>query len=286
MNKISFLSPAKINLGLKIGEKRDNNRHRLQTVMATIPLFDEIELDWNTDKNSTIFCANQLVPNNSNNLIIQAFSLLQHDFSLPGVQINLKKKIPLGAGLGGGSFDAGTLLKVLNRELKLNLTQNQLLGYAQKIGSDVSFAVSDAPMILENNHGCADLEQFYLPALPACQIVLISPTQPMLTKTAFDLWDQANLQDSLTDLTPLINACRNQDLKQIAQNLANDFERVIFNFSPNLAEIKNQLLVAGALGALMTGSGSSLFGIFSPQVPPQKIKKDLSQYQPLILSLN
>ncbi|MDO5561913.1 MAG: 4-(cytidine 5'-diphospho)-2-C-methyl-D-erythritol kinase, partial [bacterium] len=255
MNNFTFNSPAKINLGLQIGEKFANGKHRLQTVMVKVPLFDEIELIWQTDKNSTIFCANKLVPNNSNNLILRAFSLLQADFSLPGVHINLKKKIPVGSGLGGGSFNAGTLLRVLNKELKLNLTQNQLLGYAQKLGSDVPFAVIEASQVLEKNHGGENLQQIVLPPLPPCHLVIVTPQIEIYTASAFALWDQKNKNNNLSDLEPLIRACQKQDLKNITQNLNNDFEEVIFAFCPQLAQIKEDLLQAGALGASMSGSG-------------------------------
>lgn len=286
MNNLTFTSPAKINLGLQIGEKLTNSKHCLQTVMVKIPLFDEIELIWQGDKNSTIFCSNKLVPNNSNNLIIRAFSLLQTDFSLPGVHINLKKKIPVGSGLAGGSFNAGTLLRVLNKELRLNLTQNQLLGYAQKLGSDVPFAVLEVSHVLEINHGCANLQQIILPSLPACQLVVIIPKIKIFTASAFALWDQKSSNNNLSDLEPLIKACQKQNLKDIAQNLSNDFEKVIFPFCPELAQIKKDLLRAGALGAAMSGSGSSIFGLFDSQTNKKEIKIKLQQYKPLIFLLN
>ena len=193
----SFQSTAKINLGLNIQAKLADGYHQVETVMTKIPLFDQISVHWlegRGEKNQLI-CQKKYVPNNSKNLIIQAFSLLQKKFQLPSAQFSLIKNIPVGAGLGGGSFNAGCLLKEFNQRLNLGLTPSELQKLALQLGADIPFAITNFASVHEINHGLKNLRQIELPPLPTCKIVLIVQNYNLSTTSLYHNFNQCQLND-------------------------------------------------------------------------------------------
>ncbi len=263
MSKFSWSVPAKINLGLNIHARLADGYHQVETVMIKIPLFDEITFSWlERGEKSTLSCAHRLVPNNSKNLILKAFSLLQKDFDLPPAAISLSKKIPIGAGLGGGSCDAGVLLYQLNQICHLGLSLAQLQHYGLLLGADVPFAILPDFNIAvhEKNHGLPTLIQQPVLALPPCLLVLCTQSFGLNTTSAYQQIDASSLP--IGDCRRLTQALADRNLTAIATNLHNDFSASLFQRFPLLLELKNQLLGTGALGATFTGKGPSLFALF------------------------
>ena len=209
--------------------------------------------------------------NPNDNLVYKAYQLLKNDFDIPNIRIDLLKKIPFGAGLGGGSADATFMLKLLNEKLVLNLSDEILENYARKIGSDCAFFVKNKPAFAYekgDKFEPIDLD------LSGYQLVLICPPIHVCTKTAYQNIVPKIATFDLRELpkTPV------SEWKNI---LANDFEPSVFAQHPTLADIKQNLYDLGADYAAMSGSGSAIFGLFSKDKPYKKNER--LNYQSFVL---
>lgn len=251
---------CKINLGLNILSKRTDGFHSIDTCFYPVPINDILEI---IPSGQFLFSSSGIpIPGDeSQNICVKACRLLQKEFDLPPVKIHLHKVVPMGAGLGGGSSDGAFALKLINEIFKLGLTADQLAGYASQLGSDCSYFLYQQPM---RGTGRGEiLEQMELD-LKGKSLVLVKP--PVHVSTA----------DAYRDVKPFVPAELLVDVlrKPIhfwKDHLFNDFEVSIFAKYPVLEEIKRQLYESGAAYASMSGSGSSLFGLFSQ--PFQKREK-------------
>jgi 4-diphosphocytidyl-2-C-methyl-D-erythritol kinase len=247
-----FFPNCKINLGLKILRRRDDGFHDLETIFYPLPLRDILEV---VRASSLQFSASgRSVPGDRDaNLVIRAYDLLKKDFpELPFVHIHLHKRIPIGAGLGGGSSDGAFLLKLLDREFQLGLTSDRLLGYAEGLGSDCPFFLLNQPCLGEGRG--ERLEPFPLD-LSGYSFLLVHPGIHISTARAFSL---CRPDDSGPSLRTVIA----RPIAEWRGALVNDFETPVFQEYPVLRQIKESLYERGALYAALSGSGSSLFGIF------------------------
>jgi 4-diphosphocytidyl-2-C-methyl-D-erythritol kinase len=247
---------CKINLGLNILRKREDGYHDLETVFYPIPLKDALEVIRNRSSiNSNQFTTSGLIidGDQSDNLCLKAYDLLKKDFpSLPSVQMHLHKAIPMGAGLGGGSADGAFALKLLNDVFNLNLSKEQLIDYALQLGSDCPFFILNKPCFATSRGEI--MEEIELD-LSAYQFAIINPKIHIGTGWAFG------------NITPKIP---NQSIKNIIQlpihtwkdNLVNDFEFPAIQYYPEIGNIKTELYNEGAIYSSMTGSGSTVYGIF------------------------
>jgi 4-diphosphocytidyl-2-C-methyl-D-erythritol kinase len=252
---------AKINLGLSITAKRKDGYHDIETCMIPVPLHDALEM---IPAKKTIFDISGLqVPGNiQDNLIFKAHKLLLKDFNdLPPVHIHLHKNIPMGAGLGGGSADAAFALTLMNRMFELHLEDWFLEDYAAQLGSDCAFFIENTPKIATGRGEI--LEQVDL-NLSGDYLVLIKPDVHISTQEAY-----AGVKPKAP----------NHPLKQVLgdksmwkESLTNDFEASIFPRFPELEDIKSKLYDMGAYYAAMSGSGSTLFGLFSNKPNLEGIK--------------
>lgn len=253
-------APAKINLSLRIVGKRRDGYHLLDTIMIPVGLYDEIEIT--RPKNLrpaaaplSVTCDHPLVPSGKRNLAYQAARLLlgKRAASEP-LRIHIRKNIPVGAGLGGGSSDAAATLLGLNRLLRLKKTRRELLSLAAAIGADVPFFIHGRPV---RARGIGD-EIRPLRFRRRLWVVILYPCFPVSTR-----WAYRSLSYTLTK--GIENTSLNFSTSSrlgIARSLVNDLERVVFRRYPQIATLKNRLLQEGAAAALMSGSGSSVFGIF------------------------
>jgi len=250
---------CKINLGLSIIQKRPDGYHELETVFYPVALEDILEIISSNDASSEIqFTSSGLeIPGNqTQNLCIKAYHLLKKDFpTLPSIKMHLHKNIPMGAGLGGGSSDGTAVLKLLNEQFNLGLNSSQLVDYASTLGSDCAFFVFENAChakgrgeILETSH--CDLSNY--------QIVLIHPGIHISTAWAFSQLNPQSKQKSILEIVsgPITN-WKNE--------LINDFEAPIINAHPIIGALIQMLYQQGAIYASMTGSGSSIFGLFPKQ---------------------
>jgi 4-diphosphocytidyl-2-C-methyl-D-erythritol kinase len=258
---VKIRAPAKINLTLRIVGRRADGYHLLDTVMVPISLYDDIQIrKVRVTKKShrrliKVICSNPAVPNGPENLAYRAAELLLAKAKIKQpIEIRIHKRIPIGAGLGGGSTDAAATLNGLNRLFKLNLTAKKLEKLGLALGADVPFFVRGRPA---RARGIGERLQS-LRGLPAMSLVVVYPGFAVSTA-----WVYRNLPRKLTipDLNNSIFT-RLKDVGDLGALLVNDLEKITLNRYPRIAIIKEKLRRAGAAGCLMSGSGSSVFGIF------------------------
>ena len=245
---------SKLNLGLQIIAKRNDGYHDLQTVFYQFPLKDvlEILIDETLSDGTCIFNSTGLPIPGGENLCEKAYYLLNKDFDLAGVQIHLHKIIPMGAGLGGGSADAAYTLRLLNTLFDLQISANKLMEYALMLGSDCPFFINDYPQYAIGRGEV--LEPIDL-KLKGKYLVIINPGIHISTKEVF-----SNIQPTTN------KSCKEivlQDIKEWKHTLVNDFEKSVFPNYPILVDLKKFLYKQGAEYAAMSGSGSTMFGIFN-----------------------
>jgi 4-diphosphocytidyl-2-C-methyl-D-erythritol kinase len=253
-------SYAKINLFLKIGKKLSSGYHKIQSVMQQIDLNDNITVDL-IDEPSVILECNNKELENKDNLAYKSAMLLRHKYKIEqGVRISIEKNIPIEAGLGGGSSNAGVVLSTLNKLYKLKLSEGQLGEIALGIGSDVPFFIGEGAAVVEGvGEKVKRIKKYF-----SINIVLIHPGFRVLTKWAYSAFDrQASKPRTSSDIEALIRSIEKKDIKVIANNLHNDFEPVLMKKYKIIAEIKTNLVKNGALNACVSGSGPTVFGIFN-----------------------
>lgn len=250
---ISFPN-AKINLGLHITAKRKDGYHEIETCMVPIPLFDALEMI--RDKKATWNSSGLNIPGDpKDNLILKAEKLLRKDFpGLPNLNIHLHKNIPMGAGLGGGSADGAFALKLMNNLFDLHLDDFFLEEYAAQLGSDCPFFIENKPKIARGRGELLDPIEL---SLNGSYLVLINPGIHIGTKDAYAGVSPGPPKVELEEILA--------DPSRWKAELVNDFEPSIFKNHPEIAEIKSKLYSAGAFYAAMSGSGSSVFGLFDLQ---------------------
>ncbi len=250
---------CKINLGLNIIRKRGDGFHDLETIFLPIPFTDVLEIIA-SDKNEFIVTGMQV--DATDNLCIKAYNLLKQDFpDLPSIKMHLHKVIPLGAGLGGGSSDAAFTLQLLNEKFKLNLQTEQLLDYALRLGSDGPFFIINKPCFAT---GRGEILQPINIDLTNYKLLIVNPGIHIDTKWAFT---KIAPQEPTASIKEIIT----QPIETWKNQLQNDFEIPVFAEYPEIEKLKNELYEKGAVYASLSGSGSSLYGIFR--------KEDNIEYQ-------
>lgn len=247
---------CKINLGLNIIRKRTDGFHDLETVFYPVQLKDALEIIPSTAQDTDIqFSASGLVVdgNSADNICIKAYQLLKKDFpTLPSIQMHLHKAIPMGAGLGGGSADGAFTLKMLNEKFNLNLSNEQLIEYALQLGSDCPFFILNQPCFASSRgEKMTPIEL----DLSAYQFLIVNPGIHVNTGWAFK---------QITPAVPAksVKAIIQQPIESWKEELINDFELPVVTAYPAIAAIKQELYNLGAIYASMSGSGSTVFGIF------------------------
>lgn len=272
------LAPAKVNLYLEILGKCANGYHRIETVMQTVSLYDELIIEPSRQE-VRVICDHPLLSKEKDNLILWAVNLLQKfNKKRRGAKIVLKKNIPLASGLGGGSSDAVCVLKGLNQLWELNLSKETLFCLAKKVGAD-------APFFLQGGYAYAQgvgEKIFSYPFLPNYWLILVNPGLALYSKEVYAKYDRLKLtkRRNFNKIIPM--KYRDwQDLstpEDIAKNLYNRLEEVVLPRYPEITKIKKVLISLGALGSLMSGSGSTVFGIVENEKKGKEIIKKLKRY--------
>lgn len=246
---------CKINLGLTILSKRSDGYHDIETIFFPVPWTDILEIIPST---TVLFesSGNPIPGKQEDNLCLKAYHLLKKDFNLPAVKIHLHKIIPTGAGLGGGSSDAAYTLRTLNELFDLKLTPNQLSQYAAQLGSDCSFFCYDGPML---GTGRGELLEAIEINLKGKFLVLVNPDIHVSTAAAYAGVVPHQPDYSLREIVQ-------RPLVEWKNSMKNDFEESIFKIQPAIKKLKDEMYDAGATYASMSGSGSSVFGIFENKI--------------------
>ncbi|MBT3605218.1 MAG: 4-(cytidine 5'-diphospho)-2-C-methyl-D-erythritol kinase [Candidatus Latescibacteria bacterium] len=256
---IAEKAPAKLNLGLQILGKRSDGFHDLVSIFQTIDLFDRLIFDV-AKRGETIFsCDDPKLPSGRDNLVCQAVDVFRQATGIDnGIQIHLEKRIPYGAGLGGGSSDAATVLLALNRIWEAKLSLDQLRDLGLVLGSDVPFFIQKGTALV---HGRGE-QLKYIPWHGQVVYVLVAPEFEVATGWAF-----ANYKKALTGkggYATFLN-CVNPDeiyISELLQHLENDFLPLILQTHPEVAQILSEFKKHGATSASLSGSGSTLYGVF------------------------
>ena len=244
---------AKINLGLHIISKRADGYHNIETVFYPVNLCDALEIVPAQEGKTTFSQTGILVDGQpENNIVIKSYNLLKKDFDLPELEIYLRKEIPVGAGLGGGSSDAAFMIKLLNDFADLKLSIEQMESYARQLGADCPFFIQNKPVFAE---GTGNVFSPVNISLDAYKIAIKNPSVSVSTKEAYA---KVKPQQPSVPLKEII--CL--PIKEWKNHLVNDFEPGVFAQYSEIAEIKQQMYAEGAIYASMSGSGSAVFGIF------------------------
>jgi 4-diphosphocytidyl-2-C-methyl-D-erythritol kinase len=256
---------CKINLGLRILNKRQDGYHNLETVFYPVPFTDALEIIASNSSTPVIFSNSGLAINgdNKDNLCVKAYLLLKKDFpELPSVKMHLHKCIPMGAGLGGGSADAAFTLQLLNQLFDLQISTKQLMDYAARLGSDCAFFILNKPSIAT---GRGEILQPVNLNLSGYTLALVNPGVHVNTGEAFSALElhHSVRENSLAPLTDIIQ----QPPTSWKLTLVNDFEQPVGKSWPVIKEIQERLYKMGAVYAAMTGSGSTVFGLFDKSLP-------------------
>jgi 4-diphosphocytidyl-2-C-methyl-D-erythritol kinase len=259
-------APAKVNFRLDVLRRRPDGYHDLRMLMQRIGLWDDLEITLRDTPGISVRCDGSDLPEDESNLVWRAAaSLLPRAPRQTGIEIRLTKHIPVAAGLGGGSSDAATTLRGLNSLLDLDLDDTELMRIGLKLGADVPFFIFAKPAIATGiGEQLAPVEQ-----MPPIWLLLVNPRIAVSTA-----WAYQNLQlttDKGADNIPVLYTSAD-DLCAI---LANDLEAVTLKKFPVIQEIKEQLMAAGAQGALMSGSGPTVFGIFTDEVSAKRAARVL-----------
>ena len=266
-----FKAPAKINLFLRVLGKRADNYHDISSLMQKITLYDELSFSL-CPVGIILNCPDSDLPNTVDNLVFRAVrAIFDYVNYTSGIEIKLFKKIPQAAGLGGGSSDAATTLMAINEICELNLHKNQLMELGAKLGADVPFFIfSNAALAYGIGDKLTDM-----PNLPKLNLVLINPGFPLSTKVVYENLNLRLTSEKINYSIPPILTLNN-----LISELHNDLESVSIKMHPDLQNLKQLLLHHGAQGALMSGSGPTLFGIFSDENSAKKALNSIKQEVP------
>lgn len=257
---------AKVNLSLDVVGKRDDGYHLLKMIMQQIDLYDLIEIKENEEKEIKIFCDKQYVPLDSRNLAYKAAELFMKIYDVNiGIDIKIQKNIPVSAGLAGGSTDAAGVLRIMREMFKKDLSLEELMKIGLKIGSDVPYCIQGGTVLCE---GIGEKMTSLKPFRGAI-LVLVKPNFGVSTKEVYKNLDVKKIyKHPNTDL--LIDLMEKRDMRNIGINMKNVLENVTVSTYPAIANIKREMLQLGALGSLMSGSGSTVFGIYEDMLKAQR----------------
>lgn len=249
---------AKINLGLDVIRRREDGYHEVKMIMQTIQMYDQLEIE--TKKTPGIELTTNLsyIPVNENNLVYKAAKLLMDKYHIKtGISMDLNKFIPVAAGMAGGSSDAAAALVGLNKQFRLGLSMKELMDLGVQIGADVPYCIMRGTALAE---GIGE-KLTALPPLPPCYILIGKPGVSVSTKFVYTNL-KLNEETKHPDIDGMVQALKEQELYGITQRMENVLESVTIPAYPVIREIKEHMLAHGALNALMSGSGPTVFGIF------------------------
>lgn len=259
MDSLDVKALAKINIGLDVTGIRDDGYHEVKMIMQTVNLFDNLKLK-KTKENEIKMTTNiRYLPVNDDNLCIKAAKLLSDEFGIEeGLSIHLDKHIPVAAGMAGGSTDAAAVLYGMNKMFDLGLKQKELMERGVLIGADVPYCIMRGTALAE---GIGEKLKS-LPPMVKCPVLIAKPAVSVSTKTVYQNLDSKFDSISHPDIDLIIKDMKNKDLKGICEHMGNVLEEVTIPMHPIIADIKNHMMEHGAVGAMMSGSGPTVFGFF------------------------
>ena len=258
MKNIRLLAMAKINLALDVIERLDNGYHNLEMIMQSVTLADTIQIRKTFGNDITLSTNMHWLPIDEKNLVYKAADFLKREYKIKyGMDIYINKKIPMCAGLAGGSTDCAATLVGIRNLFGLKVSNNKLLEIGKEFGADVPFCIKRGTYLAE---GIGE-KLSPLPQMSHCYILIVKPSVSISTGEIFQSLDLSKIKER-PDIEKLTYYLKNQNIEGIATNLCNVLEIVSIQKYPIIKDIKESMLESGALGSLMSGSGSAVFGIY------------------------
>lgn len=267
---LSLPSFAKINWSLRVLGKRPDNLHEIRTTLQTISLHDRLSFEVSEGREIALACSDPEIPTDDRNLVVRAAHALQDQFAVrQGARIQLEKSIPAEAGLGGGSSNAAVALLAMARLWQIDADANDLITVAAGLGADVPFFFFGGSMLGSGTGTTLAAQPDSLPH----HLIVVAPRASVSTRDAYEALHAPALTSDTSEF--ILSSSQNKVVLDDSQpwlhnDFANDFEAVIFDIYPEIGSAKDQLLAAGAKAALMSGSGSSVFGVFADQKSQQQ----------------
>ena len=273
MDKMELKALGKVNLGLDILGRKENGYHEVRMVMQTVYLYDRVILERSRTPGIMVETNLRFLPVNENNLAYRAAKLLMDEFRIEdGISIRLNKHIPVAAGMAGGSSNAAAVLFGMNRIFGLGLTMEELMKRGVTLGADVPYCIMRGTVLAE---GIGEVLTPLAP-MPKCFVLLAKPPVAVSTKLVYEKLDSQEIENH-PDIDGIIEGLEEQSLAKITASMGNVLERVTALEYPIIDKIKNTMKTAGALNAMMSGSGPTVFGIFEDKnrarAAAQKIKE-------------
>lgn len=266
MDRLELKALGKINLGLDVLGRRENGYHDVRMVMQTVYLYDRIIIKKKKTPGIELETNLYYLPVNENNLAYQAAKMLMDEFHIEeGVSIQLEKHIPVAAGMAGGSSNAAAVLFGINRMFSLGLTQKELMERGVKLGADVPYCIMRGTVLAE---GIGEILTPLSP-MPKCYVLIAKPTVSVSTKMVYEKLDSHEIENH-PDIDGILEGLEKQDLKKIAHSMGNVLERVTVDAYPVIDKIKETMIKEGALNAMMSGSGPTVFGLFEEKPAAKK----------------
>ncbi len=266
MDKIELRALAKINLGLDVLGRRENGYHDVRMVMQTVYLYDQIRIRKMKEPRIQLKTNLYYLPVNENNLAYRAAGLLMEEFGIKeGVCIELEKHIPVAAGMAGGSSNAAAVLYGMNRLFGLGLSEQELMERGVTLGADVPYCIMRGTVLAE---GIGE-KLTPLAPMPKCHLVIAKPPVNVSTRMVYEKLD-AHVITEHPDIDGIIAALENQDLSGVASRIGNVLEKVTVEAYPVIDRIKSVMKEQGALNAMMSGSGPTVFGIYEEKAEAKK----------------
>jgi len=271
MHEIELKARAKINLALDVLSRREDGYHNVRMVMQTVDLYDYITIRKTKSPGIKLKSDYKWLPEDERNIAYKAAKLMFDSYSIDeGILINIHKKIPVAAGLAGGSADAAAVLVGLNKLFDLKKTKKELMDLGYQLGADVPFCILRGTALAE---GIGE-KLTQLPSMPFFYVVIAKPLFSVSTAYVYQNLDLNNLSYH-PDIEEVIKGIQMGDLEHIAKNLGNVLETVTIKEHPEINDIKKKMIEFGALGALMSGSGPSVFGLYKDKKEAQAAYTEL-----------
>ena len=266
MDGINLKALAKINLSLDVVRRREDGYHEVRMIMQTINLYDKLEIKKSNEKGIHVTTNISFLPTNENNLVYKAAKLLMEEFGIEeGVSIYLYKYIPVAAGMAGGSSDAAAVLYGMNKLFNLKLSRRDLMERGVKLGADVPYCIMRGTALAE---GIGE-KLTKLPPAPECFVVIAKPGISVSTKFVYENL-HANELAYHPDIDGMIEEIQQGSLEGVAEKMGNVLETVTIKEYPVIEKIKDTMKENGAINAMMSGSGPTVFGLFKTEEAAKK----------------
>lgn len=271
MDEITLKALAKINLGLDVTGRREDGYHEVRMIMQTIHLYDRLIIKRTSEPGIKIQTNLSFLPVNESNLVYKAAALLMEEFGIAeGVEVQLSKRIPVAAGMAGGSTDGAAMLYGMNELFDLGLSRKDLMERGVKLGADVPYCLMRGTALAE---GIGE-KLTSLPPMVKCPVLIAKPSVSVSTRSVYQnlTLDENTLHP---DIDALLQAIRRRSLDAVCAHMGNVLESVTIPNYPIIARIKEQMLVSGAKASMMSGSGPTVFGLFESEELAKKAQEDM-----------